>query len=58
MCHMSNLMCDMSCVVSPVPCHFFSFSFLDKVVKLVGGGSVIHGATPSNVRAGHFTIRH
>ena len=35
-----------------VMCHtfslFFFFSFLDKVVELIGGGSVINGATPSS----------
>ena len=33
-------MCHMSCVT----CHILVFVF-DKVVKLVGGGSVINGAT-------------
>ena len=45
-CHMSGVTCDMS----RVPCHMsliFLLSFLlDKVVKLVGGGSVIIGADP------------
>ena len=28
---------------------FFAFSFLDKVVELIGGRSVINGATPSSI---------
>ena len=39
---MSRVMCHMSHVMS---C-FFSSSFLDKMVKLNGGGSVINGAYP------------
>ena len=52
----------MSCVkyhVSHVTCHmsyvqrrnFLYIYFPDKVVKLVGGGSVINGATPSSLFA-------
>ena len=42
--HMSRVMRHMS----RVTCHFFFFFFffLDKVVKLIGGGSVINGAYP------------
>ena len=42
--HMSHVRCH----VSGVKCHhfFFFFSFLDKVVELVRGGSVIYGAYP------------
>ena len=48
-CHMSCVMCHMSrvtCYMSHVTCHFFLLLFLDKVVKLIGGGSVINGAYP------------
>ena len=42
-CHMSPVTCPVSCVtcqVAHIMCHiFFFFSFLDKVVKLFGGGS-------------------
>ena len=56
MCHMSRVMCHMSfvmCYMSCVTCHvshvtIFLIIFLDKVVKLVGGGSVINGAAPSS----------
>ena len=47
-CHVSHVTCHVSCVT----CHmshvtfFFSSSFSDKVVKLIGGGSVINGAYP------------
>ena len=34
-----------TCHVSRVTCHFFS----DKVVKLIGGGSVINGAYPAQL---------
>ena len=52
MCHMSHDTCHVShvrCHVSGVTCHvshvrFFSSS--DKVVKLIGGESVINGAYP------------
>ena len=49
-CHMSHGTCHVSRVtghVSHVTCNFFSFfSEIYKVVKLVGGGSVINGAYP------------
>ena len=54
-CHMSHVACHVSCVtchisrvpchVSHVTCHFF-FLFFYKVLKLIGGGSVINGAYP------------
>ena len=48
MCQMSGVKCHVSgvsCQVSGFRCHaFFCLSFLDKVVKLVGAGSVINGA--------------
>ena len=61
-CHMSRVMCHVSCVtchmsrvtchVSHVTCHmshlFIFFFFPDKVVELIGGRSVINGATPSS----------
>ena len=62
MCHVSHVTRHMLCVtchMSRVTFFFFSFFFssnffslfLDKVVKLVGGGSVIYGATqPSLIR--------
>ena len=37
-----------TCHVSFVTCHLFFF-FSDKVVELIGGGSVINGATPSSL---------
>ena len=49
-CHMSRVTCHMSRVM----CHFLFFIFFyliffpDKVVELIGGGSVINGATPSS----------
>ena len=51
MCQVSHVTCHMSrvtCCVSPITCHMSSvrFFFLDKVVKLVRGGSVINGAYP------------
>ena len=53
-CHMSRVIFHVSPVTRHVPhvmCHqFFSSSlFLDKVVELVAGGSVINGATPSSL---------
>ena len=50
-CHVSDVMCHVSgvtCQVSGVSCFFcfFVVVFLDKVVELVGGGSVINGAYP------------
>ena len=42
-CHVSHI----TCHVSHVTCHIlFLFYFLDKVVKLIGGGSFINGAYP------------
>ena len=44
-CHMSRV----TCHVSRVTCHlshYNFFFFLDKVVKLIGGGCVINGAYP------------
>ena len=48
MCHVSCVMCHVSHVTCPCHMsHFFSSSFFsDKVVKLIGGGSVINGAYP------------
>ena len=55
MCHVSCVMCHVSyvtCHVSHITCHmshvtiFFFLFFSDKVVKLIGGGSVINGAYP------------
>ena len=53
-CHVSHVTCHVSCVmchVSHVTCHMSHvkcnkshFFFSDKLVKLVGGGSVINGA--------------
>ena len=38
--------------MSRVTCHiYFLLSFLEKVVKLVGGGSVINGTIPSSFEA-------
>ena len=52
MCHMSRVMChvvDVTCHVVDVTCHMFIFLFLlDTVVKVVGEGSFIKGATPSS----------
>ena len=49
-CHVSRVTCHKSrvtCHVSHVTCHIFSSSFFsDKVVKPIGGGSVINGAYP------------
>ena len=50
MCHMSNVTCHMSCV----PCQIFFF--FEKEVKLVGGGSVINGASPSSFYQDSKTI--
>ena len=54
MCNMSHVPCHMSyvtCLMSHIPYHVYNiyfcfsyFAFLDKVVELVGGGSVINGA--------------
>ena len=53
--HMSCVTCQVSgvrCQVSHFTCNFylFFFSFLDKLVKLVSGGSVIHGPTLSSLK--------
>ena len=58
MCHMSCVTCHVSRVtrhMSHVKYNIFLFIFLEKVLKLVGGGSVIKGATltglfPSGIR--------
>ena len=56
-CHVSSVICHMSyitCHMSWFTCHmsdfccFFLLLFLDEVVKLVGWGSAINGATPSS----------
>ena len=47
--HVSHVMCQMSHVM-------FSSSSLDKVVKLVDGGSVINGATPSSLTKTTFRL--
>ena len=60
MCHISSITCHgshVTCRGSHVTCHvshamdynIFSIFFLAKVVKLVDGGSVINGATPSSL---------
>ena len=58
MCQMSCVLCHVSCAichVSRVPCHMshvtFIIFFADNVVKVVGGGSVINGATSSSFDA-------
>ena len=55
MCHMSGVRCQVSgvtcqitCVRGPVSLFSFFLLFLDKVVGLVVGGSVINGASPSS----------
>ena len=45
MCHVSHV----TCHVSHVTCHNFFLLFSDKVVKLIGGGSVINGPTLSSL---------
>ena len=53
MCHISHVTCHMSrvrCEVLGVKCHIFLlFYFLDKVVELVGGESVLNGPTLSSL---------
>ena len=44
MCHVSHVMCHMSGVACHI--HFFLLLFSDKMLELVGGGSVINGAYP------------
>ena len=51
-CHMSHVMCHMSSVrwqVSGVKCHSFLVC-VDKMVELVGGGSLINGAYPVYIK--------
>ena len=43
MCHMIRVTCHMSCVT----CNLVLFIFY-KVLKLIGGGSVVNGAYPSS----------
>ena len=48
-CHVSNVTCHVSgdtCHVLHFTCQFF---FLDKALKLDGGGCVVNGATPSSL---------
>ena len=67
MCHMSCVLCHLSCVtcrlshVKIFVLKFFILFFLsikkvDKVVELVGGGSVINGAYPSSLDWNGFEI--
>ena len=45
MCHVSSVTCHMSCVT----CHVSHVTFfLDKLLKPIGGGSVINGPTLSS----------
>ena len=44
MCHMSSVMCHVSGVMCQVSGVVLFFSFLDKVVELVGEGSIINEA--------------
>ena len=63
-CHVSRVTCHVSHVtghVSHVTCHMscvtkYIYFFLEKKVKLVGGGSVIVGATPSSSYRGHKIV--
>ena len=50
-CHVSRVTCHMSRVILFFFFYFIYlfFFFLDKVVELIGGGSVINGATPSSL---------
>ena len=50
-CHMSRVTCHMSRVTYIYIFFYFLFFFLYKLVELVGGGSVINGATPSSYLA-------
>ena len=45
-CHMSCIICLVSCVTCQVINDTFFLSFLDTVVELVGGASVINGTYP------------
>ena len=51
-CHMS----DITCQVSHVRCqmYLFFFFFFDKVLELVGGGSVISGAYLNSLQEGYY----
>ena len=59
-CHMSGVKCqvsDVRCQVSNVYIYIFFFSSSDKVVGLVGGGSVINGGpTPSSLNINSRTM--
>ena len=44
-CYISHVTCYMSCVMCPVS---YIYIYFDKVMKLIGGGSVINGPTPSS----------
>ena len=46
MCHLSRVTCHMSHIIFFFKCNLSSF---EKVVKLVGGGFVINGPTPSGL---------
>ena len=51
MCHVYHVMSHMShvmCPISHVTCHMSCFFFFDKLLKLIGGGFVINGDTPSS----------
>ena len=50
-CHVLHVTCHMS----RAPFFFLSF-FLDKVLELIGGGSVINRATPSSLNTGGICI--
>ena len=51
MSHVISPVSGVRCQVSGVRCqvYFFNFFCMDKVVDLVGGGSVITGPTPSSL---------
>ena len=56
-CHVSHVMCHTSCVTCHVSHVFSIIIFLDKVLELVGGGSVINGAlTPSSFEMNHYSF--
>ena len=58
MCHISSVLCQVSgvrCQVSHANVYIY-FLFLDNVVKLVGGGSVINGATPASLNLCSLTF--
>ena len=44
--HVSHVTCHVSCVTCHMSHVMCNFSFLDKTVEPVGGGSVINGAYP------------